>query len=84
MSALAQIRLVRREHADRLTLAQQNTIDRLTWEKHYLMGQVDCLVGNPARKQGDGAYQQGYAEAYAMQAQATARTEQAELPEGCF
>jgi hypothetical protein len=83
MSALAQLRLVRREHADRLTLAQQNTIDRLTWEKHYLMGQVDCLVGNPDRNKGDVAYQQGYADAYAHQAQATARTEKIEW-EGCF
>jgi hypothetical protein len=62
---------------------QFERIAQLEYDRDYLRGQVDCLVGNPANAAGD-AYHRGYSDAYAMQAQATARTEQVELPEGCF
>jgi hypothetical protein len=69
MSALAQLSFER--------------IAQLEYDRDYLKGQVDCLIGNPS-KYYNAAYLIGYGDAYAMQAQATARTEQAELPEGCF
>jgi ABC-type sulfate transport system substrate-binding protein len=69
MSALAQISVERFQQVEA--------------ERDYLRGQVDCLIGNPATS-GSDAYLSGYGEAYAKLQQATASTEQIELPEGCF
>lgn len=53
----------------------------LTYQRDYLRGQVDCLIGNPANI-GNTAYQLGYADAYALQERKTALTDACD--EWCF
>jgi hypothetical protein len=64
------------------------TIETLTYERDYLRGQVDCLIGNEPASNGT-AYLLGYADAYSGQEAKTAQTLACEAyekwnEEGCF